>query len=143
MKNTSKRLVFIACTTAIFTACSLFSSVNTVISEHSRETGPSVLERDVRDLVNGNNAFAFDLYRSLRSQNGNLILSPYSISLALAMPYAGARSETESQMAQTLHFLPQDPFHSEFNSLAQQLEESKKAVDKDQKPLQLDILNAI
>ena len=60
----------------------------------------------------GNSAFAFDLYRTLSSEDGNLFFSPYSISQALAMTYAGARGETERQMADTLHFaLPQDALH--------------------------------
>lgn len=143
MKKTYMQLIFILGVATMLAACALFASLNMAVSNQSREMDPSVLERDIQDLVDGNNAFAFDVYQSLQSQDGNLILSPYSISLALAMPYAGARSETESQMAQTLHFLPQDQLHSEFNALDQQLEESKKASNKDQIPLQLDILNAI
>ena len=62
--------------------------------------------------------FAFDLYRALCVEDGNLFYSPYSISLALAMTYAGARGETERQMADTLHFLlPQDRLHPAFNDL--------------------------
>ncbi|HEX3050196.1 MAG TPA: serpin family protein [Aggregatilineaceae bacterium] len=65
-----------------------------------------------------NNAFAFDLYQAIRSQDGNLILSPYSISQALALVYAGAKGTTEQQMAETLHFtLPQNELHSAFAAL--------------------------
>ncbi|MDW8392608.1 MAG: serpin family protein, partial [Oscillochloridaceae bacterium] len=46
-------------------------------------------QADREALVAGNAAFAFDLYRSLRSEVGNLFLSPYSVSSALAMVYAG------------------------------------------------------
>jgi len=55
------------------------------------------------------NAFAVDLYGRLRSeQQGNLFLSPQSISTALVMTYAGARGDTATQMARTLHLsLPQ------------------------------------
>ena len=82
------------------------------------QTAPSATEMDAElaDLVNGNSAFAFDLYRALCVEDGNLFYSPYSISLALAMTYAGARGETERQMAGTLHFLlPQDRLHPAFN----------------------------
>ena len=36
------------------------------------------------NLVGGNTEFALDLYHQLRIQEGNLFLSPYSISSALA-----------------------------------------------------------
>jgi serpin B len=76
---------------------------------------------DMQDLVAGNNAFAFDLYHALGSGD-NLIFSPYSVSLALAMTYAGARGETERQMADTLHFtLPQDQLHPAFKALDESL----------------------
>jgi len=55
-------------------------------------------------VVEGNNEFALELYAKLRAQEGNLFFSPYSISGALAMTYAGARGETEKQMANVLHF---------------------------------------
>ena len=61
-------------------------------------------EPDVGPLVQGNTAFALDLYAQLRTQDGNLFLSPYSISSALAMTYAGARANTAAEMEQTLHF---------------------------------------
>lgn len=53
-------------------------------------------------VTQGNNAFAVGLYRQLRSNEGNLFFSPYSISTALAMTYAGAKDRTQEQMAQTL-----------------------------------------
>ncbi len=57
-----------------------------------------------RIIVEGNNKFALELYAKLRAREGNLFFSPYSISTALAMTYAGARGETEAQMARVLHF---------------------------------------
>ncbi len=61
-------------------------------------------EADVAEAVKGNNAFALDLYAKLRGKEGNLVFSPYSISTALAMTYAGARGGTAKQMEETLHF---------------------------------------
>jgi serpin B len=55
-------------------------------------------------LVKGNNAFALELYGRLAREQGNLFFSPYSISNALAMTYAGARGKTAQEMASTLHF---------------------------------------
>jgi serpin B len=75
------------------------------------------------ELVASNGAFAFDLYQALRrAEPGNLFYSPYSISLALAMTYAGARGETEQQMADTLHFtLSQERLHPAWNALDAEL----------------------
>jgi len=50
------------------------------------------------------NAFAVDVYRQLATGSGNLFFSPYSISSALAMTYAGARGETALEMAETMRF---------------------------------------
>ena len=58
---------------------------------------------DVAALAEGGNQFAFDLYGRLAG-DGNLFFSPYSISTALAMTAAGARGNTEHEMATVLHF---------------------------------------
>ena len=62
-------------------------------------------ESDAVNAARGNTAFAIDLYRVLAAASGNLCLSPYSISTALAMTYAGAQGETARQMAQALLFM--------------------------------------
>lgn len=54
--------------------------------------------------VDGNNRFALALYQKLRAGDGNLFFSPYSVSTALAMTYAGARAETERQMAEAMWY---------------------------------------
>ncbi len=83
---------------------------------------PKADETDVAGVVEGNNAFAFDLYEKLRGKEGNLIFSPYSISTALAMTYAGARGETASQMETVLHFtLGQKKLHPAMAGLVDDL----------------------
>ena len=84
----------------------------------TRTMSPGATEADLADLARGNTAFAFDLYRVLAQGDGDLFYSPYSVSLALAMPYAGAKGETERQMAETLRYvLPQGRLHPAFNAL--------------------------
>jgi serpin B len=75
---------------------------------------------DVKSLVEGNNAFALDMYRRLALRDtGNIIFSPYSISSALAMTYAGARGQTAEEMAKVLHFrLAKERLHPVFRELA-------------------------
>ena len=73
---------------------------------------------DVSEIVEGGNQFALDLYDRLRSEEGNLFFSPSSISTALAMTYAGAAGETETEMAKTLHFqMPKDRLHEGMKTL--------------------------
>jgi serpin B len=113
-------------------------------SERERIIAPDVPADDTQILVTGNNTFAVELYQSLRAQDGNLFYSPFSISLALAMTYAGASGDTESQMANTLEFqLPQERLHPAFNALDQELAKRGEPTSKDDQPLQLDIANAI
>lgn len=71
------------------------------------------------ELVEGNNAFALDLYEALATtEDGNLLVSPYSISQALAMTYAGAEGQTAEQMASTLYFtLDQGALPAAFQAL--------------------------
>jgi serpin B len=64
----------------------------------------SNLPPDAQLVANGNNCFALQLYQRLRGDKGNLFFSPYSISTALAMTYAGARGQTQEQMATALCF---------------------------------------
>jgi serpin B len=67
-------------------------------------------------LVKSNWAFSMDLYSKLTSSKENVFFSPYSISTALAMTYAGSRELTEKQMAKVLHFnLKQKNLHAAFN----------------------------
>jgi len=59
---------------------------------------------DVALLASAERAFAFDLYREVRAEPGNLFFSPYSVSAALSMTLVGARGETASQIAEALRF---------------------------------------
>ena len=106
---------------------------------------PAATAAELAELVDGNSAFAFDLYHALReSSDGNLFYSPYSISLALAMTYAGARGETERQMADTLHYLlPQERLHTSFNSLDLELASMADAPEEEGDAFTLNLANAV
>ena len=101
-------------------------------------------QTDIQSLVDGNTRFALELYRQLQESQGNLFFSPYSISLALGMTYAGARSETEKQMAEVLHFTEQQTFHPAVLSLNDNiLSPAGSNDDDDQQRFQLNIANSI
>lgn len=75
-------------------------------------------------LVAGNTEFALDLYGRLHGREGNLFLSPYSISSALAMTYAGASGNTAKQMKDVLRFdLDNERLHGAFGMLTRRLNE--------------------
>ena len=60
-----------------------------------------------KSLVSSNNAFGFDMFRTInKSENPdkNVFISPLSISLALAMTYNGANGDTKTEMQNTLRF---------------------------------------
>ena len=121
-------------------------STEEVRSEKTRVTVPLATDSELSDLVRGNNDFAFGLYQKLREEeSGNLFYSPYSISLALAMTYAGARGETESQISNALHFtLSQDKLHPAFNALDLQLaSRGEGSSGTEGKGFRLNIANAI
>ena len=125
--------------------CGQQSAPASARSAKQRATEPDVPDADTAALVGGSQAFAFDLYRALSQQEGNLFCSPYSISLALAMAYAGARGGTEQEMADTLHFtLPENRLHPAFNGLDLELaSRGEGAEGKDEAGFRLNIVNAI
>jgi len=101
---------------------------------------------DIVTLAAGNTAFSLDLYHQLKSLSGNLFFSPYSISSALAMTYAGAEGKTAEEMAAVFHFLmEEDKLHPAFNALDQYLKDlAKQEVPNDVgEVFQLNIANAI
>lgn len=104
-----------------------------LVSQKARLTAADAPAADVAAVADANTAFALDLYGLLRAKDGNLLFSPYSVSLALAMTWSGAKTQTEVQMAQTMHWqLGQDALHPALGTLDLVLAsrgQGKKAAD--------------
>ena len=79
-------------------------------------------------IAYSNNVFAFDLYREItKTQKGNVFFSPFSISTALAMTYAGADGSNATEMAAAMHFEPNTPdFHLDYGKYVSALELNAK-----------------
>lgn len=114
-------------------------------SDEQRIQSPDVPSEDLQALVTGNTTFALDLHHQLESEPGNLFYSPHSISMALAMTWAGARGQTEADMASVLGFtLTQDKTHAAFNALDQALASRGQGADgADGKGFRLNVANAM
>ena len=78
-----------------------------------------------KEVAEGNNKFALSLFHRMQgiTDNENQCWSPFSISTALAMVYAGARNETALQMSRTLNFDPSENFHNDFRKLLKRVDE--------------------
>lgn len=92
-------------------------------------------------LVRGVRSFGCDLLGEL--DDANLCVSPYSVSVALAMTYAGARGETREAMAHALRYrLEGEDLHGGFAALDAELDE-RDEVDADDEPFALSVANAV
>ncbi|MBI2807209.1 MAG: serpin family protein [Planctomycetes bacterium] len=97
------------------------------------------IDPDVKTLVDGNTDFGLALYQRLAAREGNLFFSPYSISNAFSMCYAGAKGNTAEQMKTTLRFnLGAEQLHSAFGKLVRHF-----ADDGKKRPFQLAIANRL
>lgn len=97
------------------------SSIIIVLTAYSSFNGI-----EPQEIAGNNNVFTFDLYRVVANkEHGNIFFSPFSISTALAMTYAGADGETAKQMAKAMQFFPNNSdFHQAYGKYIQMLEKN-------------------
>jgi len=84
----------------------------------------SLAHRDPGDALQAGaavDAFGLDLYRAIAPGQTNLVFSPASITLALAMARAGARGATASEMDAVMHGAAADDHSGWLNALDQAL----------------------
>ena len=119
----------------------------TLASSLERELSPQVEDQDFAQFTADNRDFSFSLLHQLLEEEGedeNIFFSPHSISIALAMTYAGARENTKEEMAQVLRFhLDDEVLHPAFNKLDLELAERSEVEveDEDDEAFDLDIVN--
>ncbi|MBW6465043.1 MAG: serpin family protein [Brevefilum sp.] len=121
-------------------------TVGFIKSELAREINPAVDEAQVQSLAQANTAFALEFFNQIRDTDGNIIFSPFSLSLALSMTLAGAETSTREGMLDALQMtLPENEVHGAFNALLLAIEASQELgqdeMEGDQ--FQLNIANSI
>jgi len=125
------------------------STPGALIASDLERRAPEAPPGDVAAVAAGNNAFAAAAYALLAAEEpGNLVYSPASIRLALAMTYAGARGQTATEMAEVLRFdLEPAALHAAFNALDQELASRNLAPytlqDGVERKVQLSIANSL
>lgn len=91
-----------------------------------------------QDIATGNNQFSFDFYKHIMAgRQDNVFASPFSVSSAFAMVYAGASGETLDELSKTLYFSKEANFHEKFANLQQSLQQNLP------KDLALEVANAL
>lgn len=158
MKSTIKRILIVTAPLVIVTSTGMGCMNSTTEpqgelvqpqngiakSDKPRETEPDADWTELKELITGNTEFALELYKQLKEEKGNLFFSPYSISVALAMTYAGARGETEEQMRETLRFTLEKKLHQAFNALDLELSSRGEGAEgQDGEEFRLKIVNAL
>jgi serpin B len=103
-----------------------------------RQDAPDVGEAALDAQSAANAQFALDLYAAtVASEDGNVALGPYSVTMALAMTLAGAEGATAEEIAQAMHVADEQATHDALAALDLAV---RDAVSDD---LRLDIANQL
>src|SRR3954447_12013625 len=99
------------------------------------------------DAVRAVQAFTVDLYHQLAAaQPGNVICSPYSVAVALAMTRNGARGQTATEMDDVLHAPDLARFNAGLNALTRLVESRAgrtKRGDGSKATISVDVANSL
>ena len=115
------------------------------LTSSDAERSPGVVDA-IPDAVASVGALAAGLYDALAAKPGNLVLSPYSVAVALAMAVNGAEGETAEEMQDVLGLADLDRFNDGLNALTQYMEGlagKVKRGDGSAAELALDTANAL
>jgi len=85
-----------------------YPALNLMSSVFNHFTGKSYAkqhhEKDVGSVASSNDKFSLELYDLLKNKEGNLLMSPFSVSAVMAMVSAGAKGNTLTQIRKGLSF---------------------------------------
>ncbi|MBI5607286.1 MAG: serpin family protein [Deltaproteobacteria bacterium] len=122
------------------------AGVQVYSSQKARLTAASVPNSDVQAAAGWSNSLGASLYGALKdaAPSGNLMFSPYSAEIALAMTAQGAKGATATQMNKVLGFtLPEAQVHPALGALDLALtSRGATAKGKDDQPFRLKIANS-
>ncbi len=99
----------------------------------------------MENVAESNQQFGFNVFEQLmQMESGNVVFSPFALSTALAMSYAGARNATETQMLQTLQFHQSSKnLHKNYENLLEEMVLDGMALNNDNTGTELMIGNAM
>ncbi len=92
----------------LFTFISLFTfiAISSCQQDNINQDENKIIQLDEKSaqLVEADNAFGLEIFREIREESNkeNIMISPLSISVALAMAYNGADGDTKTEMENTL-----------------------------------------
>jgi serpin B len=144
--RTAKRAVGALASAALLGACFGTASPpgEEVRSSRARLEASAPAE-DLARLTADNAAFAAGAHALLARERPNLVWSPHSVSIALAMTRVGARGQTAAQMDEALRFTLDPPrLHAAFNALDRQIAAREREADpRGGRPFRLRVANAL
>ena len=108
-----KRLLAVLASVILVGCSNPAAAVELARSDLPRSAAPAA---DATAAAGALNAFGIDLLRAMHA-DGNAVLSPASIAIALGMARAGARGETATQMDAVLHDIAADGHPTWLNAL--------------------------
>ncbi|XP_064483110.1 intracellular coagulation inhibitor 3-like [Ornithodoros turicata] len=115
----------------------MWTTVLTVISVGVVRASASA---ELASFVKANNHFAMDLLNHLPTQESHTFISPYSVSMAMAMLYHGARGQTAEELA---HVLGYTASNLERHALMLAIEELIQKHGHRDQDVTLDVANAL
>lgn len=102
----------------VVSACGAKAEAGEIRSDAPRAAADAVAAKAAAAALG---EFSAAIYKVLARGDGNLVLSPYSVAVALAMTRAGASGETARQLDAVLHAALGGDLHAGFNALDQAL----------------------